>query len=61
MTGTPLALSPGMMLLLALLQCHGTAIEWEESVVEARRRAQREDKLLLLLHVSGEFDKPDFT
>lgn len=50
-----------MMLLLALLQCHGTAIEWETSVVEARRRAQREGKLVLLLHVSGEFDKPYLT
>lgn len=50
-----------MMLLLTLLQCHGTAIEWEKSVVEARRRAQREGKLVLLLHVSGEFDKPGFT
>ncbi len=50
-----------MLTLLTLLQCHGTSIEWEKSVVEARRRAQREGKLVLLLHVSGQFDNPYLT
>ena len=40
---------------------HGTAIEWEESVEAARAKAEKQGKLLLVLHVSGRFDDPEFT
>lgn len=43
------------------LQCHGTSIEFEASIDEAKRRAEREGRLVLVLHVSGEFDKPALT
>ena len=48
-----------MWMLLALLAgdlpCHGTAFGWEESIEGARRRAEREGRLVLVLHVSGMF------
>jgi len=39
----------------------GTAIDWEESVDAAARKALKEDKLVLVLHVAGHFDKPGLT
>lgn len=39
----------------------GTAIAWDASIESAAAAAAREGKLLLLLHVSGEFDDPALT
>ena len=39
----------------------GTAIPWEKSIEDAAKRAKKEEKLLLALHVSGHFDRPAFT
>jgi len=39
----------------------GTAILWEASIAEAAAKARREGKLVLALHVSGQFDKREFT
>jgi hypothetical protein len=39
----------------------GTTFEWEQSIDNAAARAGKEGKLVLVLHVSGHFDKPDFT
>jgi hypothetical protein len=39
----------------------GTAFEWEKSIDDASACAGKEGKLVLALHVSGQFDKPDFT
>lgn len=39
----------------------GTALLWHESIDLARSRARRENKLVLALHVSGEFDQPGLT
>lgn len=39
----------------------GTALEWESSIEEAAALAARENRLVMVLHVSGEFDKPEFT
>jgi len=39
----------------------GTAIDWEESVDAAARKALKEEKLVLVLHVAGHFDKPTLT
>ncbi len=39
----------------------GMAIDWEESVDAAARKARKEDKLVLVLHVAGHFDRPGLT
>ena len=39
----------------------GTALQWEESIDAARTLARRENKLVLALHVSGQFDDPGLT
>ena len=40
---------------------YGTKIEWHRRVDDASRRARSEDKLIFLMHVSGNFTKEDFT
>ena len=40
---------------------HGTAVEFTDSVTEAARQAQKEQKLVFVLHVSGHFEDPRFT
>jgi hypothetical protein len=52
-------MNPALILMLALDL--GTAIPWSESIDAARAQARRENKLVLALHVSGEFDKPGLT
>jgi hypothetical protein len=39
----------------------GTTVEFVDNPVAAARTAAREDKLLYVLHVSGNFEDPDFT
>ncbi|RPH40272.1 MAG: hypothetical protein EHM91_11285 [Planctomycetota bacterium] len=39
----------------------GTALPWYESIDVARDQARRENKLVLALHVSGQFDNPGMT
>lgn len=39
----------------------GTSIEWAGSVPEAAQRAQAEEKLVFVLHVSGHFENPGYT
>jgi hypothetical protein len=41
--------------------CHGTTIEFVSTPVEAAKLAAKENKLVLVLHVSGHFEDPDFT
>lgn len=38
-----------------------TALTWAKSVSEANQRADEEDKLVFLIHVSGNFEMPGFT
>jgi hypothetical protein len=38
-----------------------TALTWAESVSEANERAEEEEKLVFLIHVSGNFEMPGFT
>ena len=40
---------------------HGTAIEWEASPAAAAERAKAEHRLVLVLHLAGEFEKSEFT
>jgi len=39
----------------------GTTIEFEPSPSDAARKALKEEKLVLVLHISGLFEDPDFT
>ena len=39
----------------------GTALPWEESVENAVARAREEGRLVLLLHISGNFEDADLT
>jgi hypothetical protein len=39
----------------------GTSVEWVSSVPEAARRAQAEQKLVFVLHVSGHFETAGYT
>lgn len=39
----------------------GTAVEWEETVDLARSKARKEDKLVLVLHVAGHFERAALT
>lgn len=39
----------------------GTSLQFEKSPTEAARKAQKEEKLVLVLHVSGNFEDPTFT
>lgn len=41
--------------------CHGTAIDFVETPVEAAKLAAKQKKLVLVVHVSGYFENPDFT
>jgi hypothetical protein len=40
---------------------YGTTIEWEGSPTEAAKLAKAEEKLVFILHVSGNFEDPRFT
>ena len=40
---------------------HGTAIDFLDSPREAAAQAKKEEKLVLVLHVSGNFEDPQFT
>jgi hypothetical protein len=39
----------------------GTAVEWADSIEEAAIAADRQDKLVFVIHVSGNFKIPEFT
>lgn len=39
----------------------GTTIEFEPTPTDAARKALKEEKLVLVLHISGLFENPDFT
>ena len=41
--------------------CHGTAVEFVDTPVAAAKLAAKQKKLVLVLHVSGHFEDPDFT
>jgi hypothetical protein len=42
-------------------QMHGTRVAFVSTPTQAARRAHNEGKLTFLLHVSGNFEDPDFT
>ena len=40
---------------------YGTSVQFEKSPTDAARRAVKEEKLVLVLHVSGHFEDSEFT
>ena len=40
---------------------YGTTINWVDTPTDAANRAQKEEKLVFVLHVSGHFEQPGFT
>lgn len=41
--------------------CHGTAVEFVDTPVLAAKLAAQQKKLVMVLHVSGYFEDPEFT
>ena len=40
---------------------YGTSVHFEDTPAAAAKQAQKEEKLVLVLHVSGHFENPEFT
>ncbi len=40
---------------------HGTTIKFAKNPKEAATRAAKEEKLVLVIHISGYFEEPDYT
>jgi len=40
---------------------YGTEVHFVDSPAEAARQATKQEKLVFVLHVSGNFETPDFT
>ncbi|HEV2945928.1 MAG TPA: hypothetical protein VGX70_01040 [Gemmataceae bacterium] len=41
--------------------CHGTAVNFVNTPSEAAKQAKKEEKLVFVLHVSGQFEDPTIT
>jgi len=40
---------------------YGTSVHFEDTPADAARRAKKDEKLVMVLHVSGHFENPAFT
>jgi hypothetical protein len=40
---------------------YGTSVHFEDTPADAARQAKKDEKLVLVLHVSGHFENPQFT
>jgi len=40
---------------------HGTSVVFADSPIEAAKQAMEEEKLVFVLHVSGNFETPEYT
>jgi hypothetical protein len=40
---------------------YGTTVHFEKTPSDAARKALKEEKLVMVLHVSGNFENPEFT
>lgn len=40
---------------------YGTTVQFEKTPSDAAKKALKEEKLVCVLHVSGDFENPDFT
>jgi hypothetical protein len=54
---------PGSVLKEPATTCgnYGTSVQFVKTPSEAARQALKEEKLVFVLHVSGQFETPDFT
>lgn len=43
------------------MESHGTAVKWADTPADAYRAADEQNKLVFLIHVSGNFEIPGFT
>jgi hypothetical protein len=41
--------------------CHGTTVDFVDTPSDAAKKAKKEEKLVFILHVSGNFEDPKFT
>jgi hypothetical protein len=41
--------------------CHGTAVNFVDTPSQAAKQAKKEEKLVFVLHVSGQFEDPSIT
>jgi hypothetical protein len=40
---------------------YGTSVHFEDTPIEAAKQAKKDDKLVLVLHISGHFEDPGLT
>jgi hypothetical protein len=40
---------------------YGTSVHFEKNPKEAAKKALKEEKLVLVIHISGHFEEPDYT
>jgi hypothetical protein len=40
---------------------YGTTVQFEKTPTDAAKKALKEENLVLVLHVSGDFENPEFT
>jgi hypothetical protein len=40
---------------------HGTSVHFEKNPKDAAKKALKEEKLVLVIHISGYFEEPDYT
>jgi hypothetical protein len=41
--------------------CHGTSVHFVDTPADAAKQAKKDEKLVFILHVSGNFEDPKFT
>jgi hypothetical protein len=57
----PARFEPKNLPAAAVCESHGTAVNFVKSPREAARRAGQQEKLVFVLHVSGNFEDAEFT
>jgi hypothetical protein len=58
--GAPAAANP-LITETTETSCHGTNVDFLDTPSEAATKAKKEEKLVFILHVSGNFEDPKFT
>jgi hypothetical protein len=60
-TGKPPAATNPIDAALDESGCHGTAINFLDTPSDAAKKAKKDEKLVFILHVSGNFEDPKYT
>lgn len=61
LTAAALVAGAGSAFDLPATACYGTTVHFVESPKEAAAQARKDEKLVMILHVSGNFEDPKFT